>query len=203
MRGGEVRANPSMPDLLPLFKRSSEKGCDMSRQRMPQHAVSRDRETEGVSPMPLQLRRRETGRQRNIWRVDLTLVRKHIQMWEEALASCDIVNQVCGSHLSQDWRIAQLQTSEPRIRLSASVALGQSKKIVENNYDEVAYFLAWLPFTIWGDLGEEMRKYNMAIEDLRTRPLDSVTRSPAPLNIDGIFQSMRELNTYLTHIFRE
>ena len=150
-------------------------------------------------PMPRQLRDRETGRVKNIHVIDRRLVRVHIQQWEEVLASCQTVRREYGSYRSRDWRIKQLQASEPEVSRSASSALDFSRKLLLNNFSDidVSNFIGWLQYTIWGSLEEEMRRYNVAIMELKKTPPNPNTEQLVPLDIAGIFASMRSLNTHL------
>ena len=149
--------------------------------------------------MPRQLRDRETGRVKNIHVIDRRLVRVHIQQWEEVLASCETVRREYGSYRSRDWRIEQLQASEPEVSRSASSALDFSRKLLLNNFSDidVSNFIGWLQYTIWGALEEEMRRYNDTIRELKKLPPNSKTERLVLLDIAGIFASMRSLNTRL------
>ena len=140
----------------------------MSRQPMPRQIQGG--KNPGVSPMPRQLRDRETGRVKNIRIIDL--VRVHMQRWERVLASCQTVRREYGSLSSSDSSIWQLQASEPEVSLKASEALDLSRKLLLNNFSDidVSNFTEYLRFTIWGPLEVHMRRYNDAIQELKNCP---------------------------------
>ena len=142
-------------------------------------------------PIHRQIRDGETGVSKRIQVVDPALVREHIRQWREALASCN--DTVQREYANQ----ARLQVSASRIRGYASEAIDLSNELTQNDFTHLDYFIFWLQINIWGLLEEEMETYNTAIGALGNPRANSSVQFIAPLNIEGILGSMRDLLRHL------
>ena len=135
-------------------------------------------------PIHRQIRDRETGVSKRIQMVSPALVREHIRQWGEALASCDDAVQC--------EYLPRLEASANKIRGYVSDAMDRSNELAQSDFARLDYFIFWLQINLWV-LDEEMEIYN----NMAIRARGSSVQFIAPLNIEGILGSMRDLLRHL------